>query len=75
MIALKIGIVVMFLGVTVLVSGFVIILSAPWENPSLEAYDAVSAGSSLLGEVFRLLNWGIVVFVALLGYFSLAEQP
>ena len=66
-IALKIGIVVMVLGVIVLVSGFVVILSAPWDILNLEAYDAISSVGALLGDMFRLLNWGIIVFVALLG--------
>ena len=57
----------MALGVIVLVSGFVVILSAPWDILSLDAYNSMAAVGALLGDVFRLLNWGIIVLVVLLG--------
>ena len=64
--ALKIGIAIMVLGVAILLSGVYVVMSAPWDLISFENYNLMSSYSSLFGDVFRLLNWGIATFVALL---------
>ena len=64
---MKFGIIIMALGVIVLLSGFIVILSAPWDILSLDAYNSMAAFGALLGDMFRLLNWGIIVGAALLG--------
>ena len=64
-IALKIGIVIMALGVIVLLSGLYVVLSAPWDLISFEDYGSLSTYSLLFGDIFRLLNWLITTFMAL----------
>lgn len=63
----------MALGTIVLLSGLYVVLSAPWDLISFEAYDELSTYSALFGDIFRLLNWGITTFVALLANLFLSR--